>query len=84
MESPASSRTNPFAGPDPAAIRDINIRDRVPVTLDATNSSYYAWKTYLSLLFREENLVDHIDGSVDSRTMVDDSEWTAIDATLIR
>ena len=49
-----------------------------------SNSSYYALKTYLSLLFREENLVDHIDGSVDSRAMTDDPEWTAIEATLIR
>nr|XP_020165113.1 uncharacterized protein LOC109750564 [Aegilops tauschii subsp. strangulata] len=45
---------------------------------------YFAWKTYFSLLFRENNLVDHVDGTVDSRAMVDDSEWTAIDATLIR
>ena len=39
---------------------------------------------YFSLLFRENNLMDHVDGTVNSRAMVGDSEWTAIDATLIR
>jgi hypothetical protein len=82
--SSASSYSNPFAGPDPATIRLINIRDRVPVTLDATNSSYHPWKTYFTLLFREENLLDHVDGSIDSRMMATDPEWTSIDATLIR
>ncbi|XP_071680010.1 uncharacterized protein [Lolium perenne] len=80
----ASSYSNPFAGPDPATIRLINIRDRVPVTLDATTSSYNPWKTYFTLLFREENLLDHVDGSIDSRVMAADPEWTSIDATLIR
>uniref|UniRef100_A0A453R386 Integrase catalytic domain-containing protein n=1 Tax=Aegilops tauschii subsp. strangulata TaxID=200361 RepID=A0A453R386_AEGTS len=37
------------------------------------------WKTYFTLLFRENNLVDHVDGTVDSCTMVADAEWTAID-----
>ncbi|XP_073353852.1 uncharacterized protein [Aegilops tauschii subsp. strangulata] len=84
MSSSASSYSKPFAGPDPADIRDINIHDRVSVVLNATDSTYFAWKTYFSLLFRENNLVDHVDGSVDSRAMVGDSEWTAIDTTLIR
>ncbi|XP_020163699.1 uncharacterized protein [Aegilops tauschii subsp. strangulata] len=84
MSCNASSISNPFAGPDPAEIRDINIHERVPVVLDATDSTYFAWKTYFSLLFRENNLVDHVDGTVDSRAMLDDSEWTAINATLIR
>ncbi|XP_020148225.1 uncharacterized protein [Aegilops tauschii subsp. strangulata] len=84
VHSSISGATNPFAGPDPADIRDINIHDRVPVILNATNSTYCAWKTYFSLLFHENNLVDHVDGSVDSHAMVDDSKWTAIDATLIR
>ena len=35
-------------------------------------------------MFREYNLRDHIDGSVDSRFMEDDEEWMSIDATLIR
>ena len=83
MSSNASTYSNPFTV-DPAKIRDINVHARVPVTLDASNSTYFAWKTYFTLLFRENNLVDHVDGTVDSRTMVDDAEWTAIDATIIR
>nr|XP_020176443.1 uncharacterized protein LOC109762042 [Aegilops tauschii subsp. strangulata] len=79
-----SSRTNPFNGPDSVVIRDLNILARVPVVLDHLSSTYYAWKTYFSLVFREYNLRDHIDGSVDSRFMEDDEEWTSIDATLIR
>ncbi|XP_020182767.1 uncharacterized protein [Aegilops tauschii subsp. strangulata] len=83
MSSNASTYSNPFVV-DPTEIRDINVHARVPVTLDASNSTYFAWKTYFTLLFRENNLVDHVDGTVDSRTMVDDAEWTAIDATIIR
>nr|XP_040251903.1 uncharacterized protein LOC120968940 [Aegilops tauschii subsp. strangulata] len=83
MSSNASTYSNPFAV-DPAEIRDINVHARFPVTLDASNSTYFAWKTYFTLLFRENNLVDHMDGTVDSRTMVADAEWTAIDATIIR
>ena len=83
MSSNASTYSNPFAV-DPAQIRDINVHARVSVVLDASNSTYFAWKTYFTLLFCENNLVDHVDGTVDSRTMVDDAEWTAIDATIIR
>jgi hypothetical protein len=54
------------------------------MTLDATTASYHPWKTYFSLLFREENLLDHIDGSTDSHVMAADPEWTSIDTTLIR
>ncbi|XP_073355607.1 uncharacterized protein [Aegilops tauschii subsp. strangulata] len=79
MTSSGSSSYNSFAGLDPA-----DIHDCVPVVLYATNATYFAWKMYFSLLFRENNLVDHVDGSVDSRATVRDSEWTAIDATLTR
>ena len=84
MSSNAFTYSNPFAEPDPADIRDINIHERAPFFLDATDSMYFAWKTYFSLLFRENNLVDHVDGTVDSHAMIGDSEWTAIDATLVR
>ncbi|XP_020198790.1 uncharacterized protein [Aegilops tauschii subsp. strangulata] len=82
MSSNASTYSNPFAV-DPAEIRDINVHARVPVILDASNSTYFAWKTYFTLLFRENNLVDHVDGTVDSRSMVDAAEWTVIDVTII-
>ena len=89
MASPASSASgsvvpNPFAGPDPVLIRDLDIHRRVPVCLDYSTSTYYAWKTYFSLVFREYHLHDHVDGSVDSSLMLGDVEWTTIDATLIR
>ncbi|XP_020181668.1 uncharacterized protein [Aegilops tauschii subsp. strangulata] len=83
MSSNASTYSNPFAV-DPAELRDINVHARVPVILDASNSTYFTRKTYFTLLFRENNLVDHVDGTVDSRAMVDDTEWTVIDATIIR
>ncbi|XP_020187314.1 uncharacterized protein [Aegilops tauschii subsp. strangulata] len=82
MSSNASTYSNPFAV-DLVEMRDINVHARVPVILDASNSTYFAWKTYFTSLFRENNLVDHVDGIVDSRVMVDDAEWTAIDATII-
>ncbi|XP_073363426.1 uncharacterized protein [Aegilops tauschii subsp. strangulata] len=87
--SPGSSTTrssNPFAGPEPsvAAICDLNIEDRVPIRLDSSSTSYYTWKTYFNLIFREYYLTEHIDGSVDSEYMQGDPEWSAIEATLIR
>ena len=87
--SPGSSTTrssNPFAGPEPsaAAIRDLNIEARVPIRLDSSSTSYYAWKTYFNLVFREYYLTEHIDGSVDSAYMRGDPEWSAIEATIIR
>ncbi|XP_071685370.1 uncharacterized protein [Lolium perenne] len=39
-------------------------------------------KTYFYLLFREYNLRDHIDGTTD--LLACDSDWLAIDATIIR
>ncbi|XP_073359591.1 uncharacterized protein [Aegilops tauschii subsp. strangulata] len=83
MSSNASSISNSFVV-DAAEIRDINVHAWVPVVLDASNSTYFTWKTYFSLLFRENNLVDYVDGIIDSRAMVDDPEWTVIDATIIR
>nr|XP_051220119.1 uncharacterized protein LOC127337206 [Lolium perenne] len=87
MQSPGSSLSsgsNPFAGPDMALIRDLNIADRVPVTLSQTSASYSPWKRYFSLVFREFLLHSHVDGSVDSKLMVNDEEWMIIDATIIR
>ncbi|XP_020161539.1 uncharacterized protein [Aegilops tauschii subsp. strangulata] len=87
--SPGSSTThssNPFAGPEPSAtaIRDLNIEARVPIRLDSSSTSYYAWKTYFNLVFREYYLTEHIDGSVDNAYMCSDPEWSAIEATIIR
>ena len=82
-----SGASNPFAGPDPpsaAHIRDLNIFDRVPVRLDQSTSTYYAWKTYFSLVFSEYYLHDHIDCSGDASLMKGEAEWMVINPTLIR
>ncbi|KAI4976393.1 hypothetical protein ZWY2020_050000 [Hordeum vulgare] len=89
MASPGSSTThssNPFTGPEPSttAIRDLNIEAQVPIRLDSSTGSYYAWKTYFTLVFREYYLTEHIDGSMDADFMKGDPEWSAIEATLIR
>ncbi|KAK1661892.1 hypothetical protein QYE76_050051 [Lolium multiflorum] len=81
MSTPSS---NPFADssiPDPGQLRAVAIADHVPV-LSTTAANYLAWKTYFYLLFREYNLRDHIDGTVD--LLARDSDWLAIDATIIR
>nr|XP_040245841.1 uncharacterized protein LOC109749114 [Aegilops tauschii subsp. strangulata] len=86
MASSHSSNSNPFAGPEPdaTAVRDLDIHTRVPIKLNQSNSSYYAWKTYFNLLFREYHLLEHVDGSVDGDLMAGDSDWAAIEASLIR
>jgi hypothetical protein len=59
------------------------ITDHVPVKLSVAEKNHYTWKTYFYLLFREYNLRNHVDGSVD---LLDhrDPDWLAIDATIIR
>ena len=83
--SAASHPSNPFEGPAPPpveVVRDLDIFARVPVVLDYASSTYYAWKTYFSLVFREYHLIDHVDGSVDSGLMFADDDWLTIDATI--
>ncbi|XP_073358301.1 uncharacterized protein [Aegilops tauschii subsp. strangulata] len=85
--SAASLPSNPFEGPAPPpveVVRDLDIFARVPVVLDYATSTYYAWKTYFSLVFREYHLIDHVDGSVDSGLMFADDDWLTIDATITR
>ena len=82
--SSVSSGSNPFAGPDVALVRDLNIFERVPVILDQSTASYSAWRRYFSLVFREYLLHGHVDGTVDSRLMVNDEDWMILDATIIR
>nr|XP_020172512.1 uncharacterized protein LOC109758076 [Aegilops tauschii subsp. strangulata] len=87
MTSPSSASTcssNPGPEPSAAASRDLNIKARLPVRLDSSSTSYYAWKTYFNLIFREYYLTKHIDGFVDGDYMKGDPEWSAIEATLIR
>ncbi|XP_071685228.1 uncharacterized protein [Lolium perenne] len=82
--SSGSGSSNPFAGPSVAVIRDIPIAERVPVKLSTTAGNFFPWKTYFGLLFREYDLLDHVDGTIDLLAMPHDAEWLAIDATIIR
>ena len=87
VTSSASTNSNPFADanpPDVKDIRNLNIFERVPVCLSQTDSSYYTWKTYFFLVFRESHLIDHVDGTVDSSLVPEFHDWSTIDATLIR
>src|SRR4051812_40263812 len=76
--------TNPFVGPSVAVIRDVPIAERVPVKLSHTAANFFPWKTYFGLLFREYDLLDHVDGTIDLLAMPHDPEWFAINATIIR
>nr|XP_051229940.1 uncharacterized protein LOC127347833 [Lolium perenne] len=89
MSSTPSS--NPFgdsfsdsATPNTAILRAVPIIDHVPIKLSHDSANYHAWKTYFYLLFHEYNLRDHVDGSADLLIMGRDSEWMAIDTTIIR
>ncbi|KAK1601681.1 hypothetical protein QYE76_072049 [Lolium multiflorum] len=81
---PCWKASNPFAGPSVAVIRDIPIAERVPLKLSTTAANFFPWKTYFGLLFREYDLLDHVDGTIDLLAMPHDPEWLAIDATIIR
>jgi hypothetical protein len=82
-DNPFGSSFDGSAPPTPAVIRAVHIPDHVPVKLSAAEKNHYTWKTYFYLLFREYNLCDHIDGSID---LLDhrDADWLAIDTTIIR
>nr|XP_051212961.1 uncharacterized protein LOC127330925 [Lolium perenne] len=84
FNSSRSGSSNPFPGPSVAVIRDIPIGERVPVKLSTTAANFFPWKTYFGLLFREYDLLDHVDGTIDLLAMPHDPEWLAIDATIIR
>ena len=84
MSDIASGSSNPFAGPSVAIIREVPILERVPVKLSHTAANFFLWKTYFGLLFREYDLLDHVDGSIDLLDVPHDPDWLAIDATVIR
>jgi hypothetical protein len=56
----------------------------VPIKLSHTVANFFAWRTFFGLLFREYDLLDHIDGTVDLLAMPHDPDWSTIDATIIR
>ncbi|KAK1679038.1 hypothetical protein QYE76_039886 [Lolium multiflorum] len=78
----ASDASDDFSFPNPATLREVHITDHIPVKLSFADKNHHAWRTYFYLLFREYNLRDHIDGSVDLFARRD-PDWLAIDATII-
>ncbi|CAN6321064.1 unnamed protein product [Urochloa humidicola] len=85
--SSSSGNTNPFAV-DPVAISAsvaqlINIKSHVPVTLDQADPSFSTWCTFFHIALRKFGLMDHIDGTVDSRLKFDDPEWHQIDSCIV-
>nr|XP_020161998.1 uncharacterized protein LOC109747328 [Aegilops tauschii subsp. strangulata] len=84
--------SNPFAStfgsnsevPNATHIRGVPLFDHVPIKLSHKESNYYVWKTYVNLLLREYNLHDHVDGTTELLVVCHDSNWMAIDATIIR
>jgi hypothetical protein len=82
FDSSRSGISNPFAGPSVAVIRDIPIAERVPVTLSTTAANFFPWKTYFGLLFREYDLLDHVDGTMDLLAIV--SSCCAFSNTLLQ
>ena len=65
-------------------LNELHIKDHVHVIFDLDLSSYNAWRTYFTLLFRSYRLIVHVDGSVDFRDMKDDDEWLAVDACIVK
>jgi hypothetical protein len=61
----ASDASDDFSAPNPATLREVHITDHVPVKLSLAEKNHHAWRTYFYLLFREYNLRDNIDDSVD-------------------
>ncbi|KAK1666176.1 hypothetical protein QYE76_054335 [Lolium multiflorum] len=72
--SPAPPSPSSATSPSPSACRE----------LSTTAANFFPWKTYFGLLFREYDLLDHVDGTIDLLAMPHDPEWLAIDATIIR
>jgi hypothetical protein len=75
--------SNPFAGPSIAVIYDVPVLERVPVKLSHAAANFFARKTYFGLLFREYDLLDHVDDIIDLLAMPHDPDWSTIDATII-
>jgi hypothetical protein len=84
FNSSQSRSSNPFAGPSVAIIRDVPVLARVAMKLSHAATNFFAWNTYFGLLFREYDLLDHIDCTVDLLAMPHDHDWSTIDATIIR
>ncbi|CAO1945216.1 unnamed protein product [Urochloa humidicola] len=85
--STSSDYTNPFVvgsvAISAAMTQLINIKSRVPMTLNLGDSNFGTWRTFFNIAFRKFGLIDHIDGSTDARLMIHDAEWTQIDTCIV-
>ena len=52
----------------------INIKSHVPVTLGVGDSNFTIWRTFFNIVFCKFGIEDHVDGTVDSRAMLLDTE----------
>ena len=86
--SSSSDDGNPFSVAAPISItaataQPINIKSRVPMTLGVGDSNFTIWRTFFNIVFRKFGIEDHVDGTVDSRAMPLDTEWTQIDTCIV-
>jgi hypothetical protein len=85
----SSTGTNPFASatdpapPTASALVLLNIHSHVPVKLSANEGNFHQWRSFFELTFKKFGLVNHIDGTVDVTTMIDDPKWLQIDSCII-
>jgi hypothetical protein len=84
FNSSRSGSSNPFVGPSVTVIRYVPVLERVPIKLSHTAANFFTWKMYFALLFREYDILDHINDTVDLLAMPHDPDWSTIDATIIR
>ena len=85
--SSSSDDGNPFNVAAPVAITAataqlINIKSHVPVTLGVGDSNFTIWRTFFNIVFRKFGIKDHVDGTVDARAMLLNTEWTQIDTCI--
>ncbi|XBH79020.1 hypothetical protein VPH35_105098 [Triticum aestivum] len=85
------SGTNPFGDPPAASpsvnlslILNLNIHSQIPITLELQPPNYSQWHSFFHALIMSYNLKDHVDGTVDARTRLKDTEWTQVDWCIIR
>jgi hypothetical protein len=58
-------------------------QQHVPVTLNADDGIFQQWRSFFELTFKKFGLVNHIDGTVDAATKIDDPEWLQIDSCIV-
>ncbi|XP_039797523.1 uncharacterized protein LOC120662443 [Panicum virgatum] len=85
--SGSSDHDNPFsAAPvsiSVATMQLINIKSHVPMTLGVGDSNFTVGRTFFNIVFRKFGIKDHVDGTVDARAMLLDTEWTQIDTCIV-